>query len=358
MLTPFAPSRYAAPVLSAQRFAGVSPMRPRSQTTLHSVTGTARFGPARALLTAWAALALLVVAPAASAQEPERVLGLRVEGLKLSQKDRDDLFKVLQAKLREYPDLTLVKPPESELTDEMMDLECIDIDVDCITKLGKKYGASRVFYAEVVPDASGYSLKVRVVDVTKGVALRDREAPVAAQAELAGALEREIVAVFGVPPPPKPVVGKLVVTADVGAKIFVAGDYAGTREVRLDKPPGTYAVRVAREGYEDQLFQLEVKAGETAERAVQLTALPAVVAGELAREVPPDKPPTAKKKFYKTWWFWTVVGVVAVGATAGAVAATSGGGQDRATGKVVLSVDRANAWRDAAIQARAGAGGR
>ena len=45
-------------------------------------------------------------------------------------------------------------------------------------------------------------------------------------------------------------------------------------------------------------------------------------------------------------------GVVVVGATAGAVAAASGGGDSPATGKIVLSVDRANAWRDAAIQAR------
>jgi hypothetical protein len=344
-------------VLPSQRFAGVSPMRQSSQPIPPTVAGRAYYGAARAALSALMLLSLLAAAPTGFAQAPERVLGMRVEGPKLSQKDKDDLFKVVQAKLREYPNLTLVKPPESELTDEMMELECIDIDVECITKLGKKYGASRVFYAEVIPAASGYSLKVRIVDVTKGVALRDREAPVAAQAELAGALEREIVAVFGAPPPPKPVVGKLVVTSEVGAKIFVAGDYVGTGEVRLDKPPGTYAVRVARDGYEEQLFQLEVKAGETAERAVELKALPAVVEGELAREVPPDEP-TAKKKFYKTWWFWTVVGVVAAGATAGALVATSGGGEDRATGKVVLSVDGANAWRDAAIQARAGAGGR
>lgn len=333
-------------------------MRSRSQPISQTVAGRASAGAVRAVLSTLMFLALWTVTPTAAASEPERVLGMRVEGPKLSQKDKDDLFKVVQAKLREYPDLVLVKPPESELTDEMMELECIDIDVDCLTKLGKKYGASRVFYAEVVPATSGYSLKVRIVDVTKGTALRDREAPVAAQAELAGALQREIVAVFGTPPPPKPVVGKLVVTSDVGAKIFVAGDYAGTGVVRLDKAPGTYAVRVAREGYEDQLFQIEVKAGETAERVVDLQALPAVVQGELAREVPPDKPPAAKKKFYKTWWFWTVVGVVAVGTTAGALAATSGGGADKATGKVVLSVDGANAWRDAAIQARAGAGGR
>ncbi|MCB9786867.1 MAG: PEGA domain-containing protein [Deltaproteobacteria bacterium] len=284
-------------------------------------------------------------------ETPERVLGLRVEGSKLSDKDKDDLFRVVQSKLREYPDLILVKPPESELTDEMMELECIDIDVDCITKLGKKYGASRVFYAEVVPSGDAFTLKVRIVDSDKGVALRDREARVAAQAELAGALEREIVAVFGPPPPPKPVVGKLVVTAEAGSKIFIDGAYAGAGEIRLEKPPGTYAVRVTREGYEDELFQLQVEAGATAERQVTMRALPPVVQGELPREVP-ETEPAAKKPFYKTWWFWTLTGVVVVGATAGAVAAASGGGDSPATGKIVLSVDRANAWRDAAIQAR------
>jgi hypothetical protein len=326
-------------VLPSQRLAGVSPMRYQA-------------------LFAMALLALAATSEPAAAQAPERVLGMRVEGPKLSQKDKDDLFRVVQSKLREYPDLILVKPPEAELTDEMMELECIDIDVDCITKLGKKYGASRVFYAEVLPAGDAFSLKVRIVDTNRGVALRQGEAPVAAQAELAGALEREIIAVFGPPPPPKPVLGKLAVTAEVGAKIFVDGAYAGIGEVRLDKPPGSYAIRVARDGFEEELFQLEVKAGETAERAVTLKALPPVVEAELPREVPPDKPAEAKKKFYKTWWFWTVVGVVAVGATAGAVAAANSGGDDVPTGKVVLSVDGANAWRDAAIQARAGAAGR
>ena len=39
----------------------------------------------------------------------------------------------------------------------------------------------------------------------------------------------------------------------------------------------------------------------------------------------PKTGPDDGDAFYETWWFWTIVGVVGAGATAGAIAATSGG---------------------------------
>ena len=83
-------------------------------------------------------LALEFSTPALARAPTYRVLGMRVEGVDLSAKDRDDLFQVVQTKLRLYPTLTLLKPPEEELTAIMLDLECFEIDVECLTKLGKE----------------------------------------------------------------------------------------------------------------------------------------------------------------------------------------------------------------------------
>ena len=56
-------------------------------------------------------------ASAAPATPGKKVLGLRIEGFDLSAKDREDLFKVVQARLKSYPTIELVRPPEAELTD-------------------------------------------------------------------------------------------------------------------------------------------------------------------------------------------------------------------------------------------------
>ncbi len=295
--------------------------------------------------------------PAAAQGAPDRVLGMRVEGVDLSAKDRDDLFHVVQAKLRRYPTIELLKPPEAELMDEMLELECFEIDVECLTKLGTKYGASKVFYAEVNPVDTGFMLKVSIVDSTKGEAVRQRESVVMARADLAGALEREVEAVFGKPPPPKPQLGTLVVEAAIaGAQIFIDGTYAGTGRIELKKKPGSYAVRVARDGYEESLFQMEVVAGKAARRTVRLEALPEPTTPPVVTP-PPTSETEEDTPVYETWWFWTaLVGGVAVASAAIAVplVLTSDSGP-APTGSMVISIEETQAWRDSALRGGVGA---
>ena len=276
-----------------------------------------------------------------------KVLGMQVEGSDLAAKDKADLFHVVQAKLRSYPKIDLLKPPERELTDEMIDLECIDIDLDCLGKLGKKYKAEQVFYTQVDKKGSGFELLVRVVDTAgkKPKFKRNERTPVPTFTALANAMEREVEAVFGKPPAPADGAGYLEVSATpAGAKIFVNGDYAGTSNVKLKEEPGTYSLRVARDGYQESVMTVVVAAGKTVTRKIELEGLPDGVAGGGGG----GEGVAAATPFYKTWWFWTAVGVVVVGTTV-AIAATSNSSPSQSAGAVIFSVDPQNAWRDAAV---------
>ena len=287
----------------------------------------------------------------------QKVLGLRIEGLELATKDREDLFKVVQQRLKAYPAIELVRPPDAELTDLMIDLDCLDIDVDCLTKVGRKRMADRVFYAQVDVIDGGFRLTVRLIDVTKGNAERDRQGDVKNQAELTTLLEREIVAAFGPPPPPKPKDGRLIIESDAGAKIYIDGAFAGAGRVRMKKPPGLYVVRIEKPGYEDVLFRVDLEAGRTSKKVAELKPVapikpdpkPEVV---VVTDKPGEGEAVAAPEFYETWWFWTAVGAVVVSATTVGIA-LGVEGEQIPTGDLQISVDPAAAWRDFAT----GAGG-
>ncbi|MFO0746035.1 MAG: PEGA domain-containing protein [Myxococcota bacterium] len=267
---------------------------------------------------------------------PAKVLGLHVEGAKLSAKDRTDLFSVLQAKLKQYPDVDLQNPPERELTDEMIDLECVDLDGACLQRLGKKYQVDRVVYVEADPA----SLHVKVVEVSSGKMLRDKEQKVAGAAALAPAMEAEVEAVWGKPPAaPEPKPAIITIEADQPqALIYLGAEIVGTGRVVLEKPPGSYTFRIVAEGYEEQIVKVEATEGEAVLKPIALAKLEPI-------KVPPKE---KKDKGGSGWVLWAVIGAVVVGGAVTAIALASGGGDDTVRGPAVLSIDSANAWRDGA----------
>ena len=282
----------------------------------------------------------------------QKVLGLRIEGLELASKDREDLFKVVQQRLKAYPTIELVRPPDEELTDLMIDLGCLDIDVECLTKVGGKRMSDQVFYAQVDVVDAGFQLTVRLIDVTKGSAKRDQKATVSTKADLTTALEREIVAAFGKAPPPPPKDGRLMIQSAPGAKIFIDGALVGSGRVKLVKPPGLYVVRVEKQGYEPALFRVDLQAGKTAKKIAELKAIP-VAKPEPKPIVDVAQAPleeAASPEFYETWWFWTAVGAVVVSATTVGIVVGSGGGENVSTGDLQISVDPSAAWRDYATR--------
>ena len=290
----------------------------------------------------------------------QKVLGLRIEGFELSAKDREDLFKVVQQRLQAYPTIALVRPPDEELTDLMIDLACLDIDVDCLTKVGRKRMADKVFYAQVDVVEKRFRLTVRLIDVTKGIAERDRQAMVSNQTELTTGLEREIIGAFGEPPPPPPKDGRLIIESDAGAKIFIDGGLVGSGRVRLKKPPGLYVVRITKPGFEDALFRVDLEAGRTARKVAELKAIPTKAAAATAKDEGPKETSdvaaepvveteSVASEFYETWWFWTAVGsVVVAGTVTGIILGT--GGDPAALGDLQISIDANSAWRDGATR--------
>lgn len=333
--------------------------------------------PARlALALSCFALIALGAAPAQAA----RVLGLHVDGEKLSPKDRADLFEVLQSKLRLYPDIELKNPPAGELTDEMIDLECVDLDADCLARLGKKYEADKVVHVEVREDAGKQVMHVRFVDVKTARVQRDDTVKADRPVLLAAALEAEVETVFGKPPTTLPTTGPdgpdkphgpdgpdkpkgpdgpvgpdkpdgpdgptsvkkglLMVTVDASdAVIQLGGDYLGTGTATTELPVGEYTVRVTKPGFADVIKKVKVRAGSTTEEHLTLTALP-------DGPPPPDKPKPDDDGV--NWVLWGVVGGVVVVGAITVIALAAGSGDDVVRGPAVLGIDAASAWRDPA----------
>ncbi len=305
--------------------------------------------PLRTLLLACASLGAIGLAlgslgaGAAHAAPATRVLGLHVDGEKLSAKDRTDLFAVMQAKLRLYPDIELKNPPAGELTDEMIDLECVDLDSTCLSRLGKKYEADRVVHVEVTTKGGKQQMRVRFVDVALGKIARDKTVKADQVVELASALELEVEAVFGKPPPPvvmqKP--GTLVIDVDSpDAVIQLAGEYLGTGTATSELAPGEYTVRITHKGFQDIIKKLLVKSGETTHESFRLVA----IVGDLG----PTKPKKPADDDELDWVIWAVVGAVVVGSAVAVIALTAGGEDDVARGPAVLGIDGTSAWRDPA----------
>src|SRR5690606_31505759 len=127
----------------------------------------------------------------------------------------------LQAKLAKYPTMTVVAPPEGELTDQMIELLCLDVDLDCLSRLGARYGADTVFYTQIDKKGAGHELLVRVVDVAAPALVRDERVPVKTVAALPAAIDAQVEAAFGAPPAP---VEDPVVTAEPGTMIIQASN--------------------------------------------------------------------------------------------------------------------------------------
>lgn len=278
-----------------------------------------------------------------------KVLGMNVESETLSVKDKADLFGVLQRTLRAYPAHKLQNPPDADLTDLMMDLECIDMDATCLTNVGKKYKVQRVVYTQVDKAEGGYSLVLRVVSVRSGKATHQATVAVKSAGGLANAMQEQILKAFGKPPSKEPKPGTLRVKSAVpGAKIFVNGLYIGIGRIKIKRPPGTYSIRVTSPGYNEVVFNVKLKSGKTIKKRARLVY--AKAAKNPKKAVLPPK--VAATPLYEKWWFWASIGggVLLTGLVA---AAASVGDEDPGRGSVTFSVDPQNAWRDASIQGAA-----
>ena len=292
----------------------------------------------------------------AAGDAKQRVLVMRVEGNKLSDKDKADLFTVIQNKLSKYPDKTLVKPVETAIDELMMEFECFDVDADCLAKLGKQQKADVIFYVQVDGNDKGVVFIVRAIRVADGRALYNKSIQLRSETALAGRLDKVLSRVFGAPPRPKSTKGRMVIQSKTkAARIFVNGKYAGSGKIRLKKKEGEYSVRVAKDGYLEEVFSIEVTAGATTKKVVKLKAIPKPVAVIAPVAPPPSPADSGPTVWYKDWPFWTGVSAVVIGTVAAIAVANAGEEADQEAGRVFVTINGSEAWRDPAIRALGGA---
>ena len=292
----------------------------------------------------------------AATDAKKRVLVMRVEGTELSDKDKADLFTVIRDKLSKYPDKELVKPAETAIDELMMEFECFDVDAECLAKLGQQQNADVIFYVQVDTNDKGLAFIVRAIRVADSRALYNKSIQLRSQTALAGRLDKVLSRVFGEPPRPKITKGRLVIQSKTkAARIFVNGKYAGSGKIRLKKPEGEYSVRIAKDGYLEQLFTVEVTAGATTKKVVTLASIPKPVAVVAPVAPPPDPDTAGPTAWYQDWRFWTGVSAIVIGTAATIAVVNADEDIQEEAGRVFVTINGSEAWRDPAIRALGGA---
>lgn len=285
------------------------------------------------------------------------LLPLRTDADGLKPADAKSIDAAIGAKLALYPDLTLLPAPEGDITDMMLDLECIDLDGDCLARIGEKSGAGRVLYVGVARKGTALRGTLRWVDVAaKKITDTDEvdgKNPKALGDALALLLEKRL----GAPPapvkPPEVVVPKedvkppaappgtlIIETNRIQAQIFIDQEYAGTGTATIERPAGRYTLRLTHPGDETQVIEVDIASGQTATRQVALKSNTFTGKGD------PTKPPPQADDGGSDWVIWVIIGAVVVAGAATAIGFAASGDDPKPSGTLLLGLDPSGAWRD------------
>ncbi|MFT7625322.1 MAG: hypothetical protein ACI9WU_004513 [Myxococcota bacterium] len=272
------------------------------------------------------ALALLLIPMQAHAAKKKNVLVLQAQSDGLDEGARSAATAAIREQLAKYPKVVLLDTPEFDFLEMMMELECVDVDAACLVLIGKNYKADTVVYTEAEPGDADIAIKMQVIDVKRGKA-REFGASAGDAAAMSGVLPKLIINGFGeVPkakakPKPKPpkAVGVTIKANVEGANVYINGELAGRTTLKAKLAPGTYKIRLSKDGFKDREQPLVLKAGKRATLAVEMEKAAVIVAKPDPDFPPPEKEPGDTTPFYKTWWFWTTIGVAVAGGVTAAV---------------------------------------
>ncbi|MBT9557508.1 MAG: PEGA domain-containing protein [Myxococcales bacterium] len=268
------------------------------------------------------AVALTTVA---SAAPPGKVLVLKPQSESVGEPEKEAALTHLRGTLAKYPGTTLVETPKSDLLDDMMELECTDVDEDCFVRIGKKYGADQVVYTELAPAGGGIAVKLRLVDVASKTTLKSHEGTAKVKADLSPTLVDALAVAFGAlpaeKPPEKPKDEKFPVdftSSPAGATVLLNGVKIGVVPLSVRLKPGKYKATVSLEGHET-ISDREIVVTAAGPNTAAFDLSPIAKVPELPPEKhgDPEEDTASGAPFYKTWWFWTAIGVAVVGTTVG-----------------------------------------
>ena len=307
-------------------------------------------GTRRLLLAAGLLVLAGALATSASAQEQSDALViLPTNGDNVSAELRTALDSALAAEVAKRSDLNVIPTPKVDFIDLMFDAECVDADPECLANIGSSLGATEVVYAEARPAKTGAMVRIQKVRVSDkkelakstGKVTKDTVGALVTTASIAlmGAIPAPPVVQAPVPPAPAPVKAKtgkskiavMFDSSPAGARVYINKKSAGKTPTRKRMKPGKYTVRIVKEGYQEELREVNVAGRMPVDLLVNLRPITASSAPVVVATAPttpePDEDDASAAPYYETWWFYTAIAAgaaltsVGIAAAAGAFSA-------------------------------------
>ncbi len=307
-------------------------------------------------------LGVILLGPnlAAAADKPVLMV-LRVDSDGVGDPQKDAVLKTTKAEVAKYEMYQLLETPPVDLLDEMVNFECLEMDAECLSKIGAKHKADVFLYTRWV----GGNVTVLLVDVKGVKALKTHEGQTSAAKLSSYFTNTAIIKVFG-PVPKKEELVWVTIDANVAqADVFIDEKKVGQTPVKQKMLPGTYTVSLRK----PEILMAEERIKVTGKKPVNFTAnLKPIPKKKKVVVIPPHQGDPKKKTkeekkdddkgtpFYATWWFWSIVGVGVAAAVTGTALALSGSDSTE-TGAIRFSVDSGSAEKDSVFYNGFGAGG-
>ncbi len=301
---------------------------------------------------------VIVPTPTPARVGRQHVLLLRTEGAAAGDAARMSATKELHQQALRYKSLD-VALSNADLVEEMFEFECTEAGVDCLGRIGHKYGATLVVFSELgkTPDGKD-ALTLRLIDSGTARVAQISQQPLPSLTDYQAAVTKGLVVLFGpadLAYGDVEVPGTLVVQLFAGgvALVYVDDKLAGRTStgrppaggLRATVPAGTHTVRVVKAGFRDWTGRVTVPPNGAIEQTVALEQVADVGPGDGSNKV---STPITKK-----WWFWTAIGTAVVAGTAvGIYYATKS--TPASTGAITLSLDHADAASDPIFSGKGG----
>jgi hypothetical protein len=305
----------------------------------------------------------VIVTPPTTAAQPahagrQHVLILRTEGATAGDAARMAATKELHQQALRYKSLD-VALSNADLVEEMFEFECTEAGVDCLGRVGHKYGASLVVFSELSKTPDGHdALTLRLIDSTTARVAQISQQPLESLDKFQAAVTKGLIVLFGpadLAYSDVEVPGTLFVQLFAGgvALVYVDDKLAGRTAtgrppaggLRATVPAGVHTVRIVKAGFRDWTGRVTVPPNGTVEQTIALEQVAVVSPGDDKDKV---STPITKK-----WWFWTAIGAVVVtGAAVGIYYATKS--TPTQTGAITLSLDHVDAATDPIFSGKGG----
>ena len=289
--------------------------------------------PLQGLLVVLAVAHFLVPLPAMAARNT-KLVPLAVQSDKMLDADKAAATKALRDVLAKYTKITLLDTPTTDLFEVMMELECTDIDADCLGKMGEHHKSEQLLHTVAKPQDGG-SVKITMQLIKSGTSkvLKESTQTAAKKADVAKALGAAVEDIFGKLAAPKVKSGIITIESNVeGATIYLNKKNIGKTPKKVKLKPGKYQLKLVVKGHQELNETLVVADGEKRTAEYTLVADTVLVKKdpdpikkdpikEPVKEDPKDGEVTP---FYATWWFWTIIGVGVAGGVTAAVVLSQG----------------------------------